>query len=421
MPTEFRPLSSGEAEHLATMDQVAFGEASSEGARHAIANLMEFDRTIGAFESSSPVDGRSAGGRLSGELVGLVAALSFQMTVPGGAVLPTAAVTFVSVLPTHRRRGLLREMIHRQLDEIRDREEPLAALFASEAPIYGRFGYGIATFAEQWKIDAERARLSRPPAGPGEVRFVDAHEAVGWFKGPFERERLRRPGMVDRTEAWWNERLMDPVAAKRPNPPSDFYAVYLEGRDSQGAVHYRVRGSEERYVIANSMEVRDFLTSTREAREALWDFLLNIDLIAEIRARVPVDDPLPWMLSDIRAVERRVGDHMYLRIVDIPKALAARRYANEDRLVLDVEDEFGGRTEGTYVLDGGRDGADCRATGESPDLRLSVTDLASIYLGGVSLGSLARAGRVSEEEAGAVWRMDRMFQTELAPYPALGW
>jgi predicted acetyltransferase len=350
-------------------------------------------------------------------MVGVAAAFPLQMTIPGSSA-PTAGVTWVAVLPTHRRRGVLTAMMRHQLNDIRDRGEALAALWASESLIYGRFGYGMATQSLLLNIERRYAAL-RPPAvetaDGGAVRLVEADEFRLLARPVFDDVCARRSGTMARDDGWWDYLLID-TEHRRGGAGPRKYVVYEGANGCEGYLSYRIKEDWDAFP-QNQLRVSELEATTAPAQQALWSYALNVDLTETVRAGWrPVDEPLLWMLSDPRRLVATVRDNLWLRLVDVATALAARRYAAEGELVIEVEDAFCPWNTGRYLLQAGPEGAGCALTSARPALRLSAADLAAAYLGGVSLTALAAAGRVEESSAGALTRADAMFEWQPAPF-----
>ncbi len=371
-----------------------WGEWVAEGSRAFLENpdgaddwaekvrpLLEFDRGIVARDGDA--------------LVGKTHAITFTMSVPGGE-LPTAGVTAVTVAPTHRRRGILTELMRRQLDDFRERGEPLAALNASESAIYGRFGYGLAALRDRVIIDRRHTAFHPAvPEPPGEVRFVDADAARERWPALYERMRESRPGMINRTPGYWSAF----VIPRTEKPDDGFtkrqYVEYSGPGGPEGYAIYATKGDWPDGLPSGTVRVPDLIATTPAAEAALWRYLFGIDLVGTIKARNrPTDDALSWMLADPRRLRRDARDHLWLRILDVPAALEGRAYPADGRLVLDVRDPFGDWATGRFELaaEGGK--AACRPVDAAPDLSLGADDLAAIYLGGVAPATLARAGRI---------------------------
>ena len=408
MVDELRPIAEQEYERWNQVPFAGFSNIPEPGEIAGWRERTEFDRTLVAIED--------------GQMVGTTAANTNSMHVPGGALLPTAGVTAVAVLPTHRRRGVLTQMMRRQLDDVRARGEVLAALWASESVIYGRFGYGMAIPGEVWRIDRVRAEFAQPPRDEGarNVRFVDRAEALARFPAIHERVARSRAGGLLPPEGWWNSQYGDGEWKEEMQKQEPFLVIFERGGTDQGFASYRVRGSEGP-VSTRELDVRSLHAASAEAHESLWRFIFGIDLVETVLARnQPIDDALPWMLRDIRRLRRNVYDGIWLRLVDVPAVLAARTYSTPGRLVLEVDDAFCPWNEGTYALEVAEDGsARCLPADDAPALALAADALGAIYLGGTSPVTLAAAGRIVEHEAGAVSRAEAMFRTDSAPWCAL--
>jgi predicted acetyltransferase len=350
-----------------------------------------------------------------GAIIATAGAFSFDMTVPGGS-LPTAGVTRVAVLPTHRRRGLLTSLMRRQLDDIHERGEPLAILYASEAPIYGRFGYGVASFHAQ--VSLPRGAAFRGPAlGPGGVSFIEAERARVVFPRVWEAVKAGQPGMVTREPAWWDAGLEDAPARRPPGASPLYLALYQEGRRPTGFAVYRIRQEFTAGQAQGALILETLIARTVAAYAGLWRFLLDVDLVVRIEAESrPAAEPLLLLLDDPRVLDARPRDGIWLRLVDVSAALAGRSYSVDGGLVIEVQDHFCPWNQGTYELDVVGGTASCRRVRRRPDLVLDTDSLAATYLGGVGFRALARAARVKERRRGALSQADAMFASDPPPW-----
>jgi predicted acetyltransferase len=367
----------------------------------ATRETTEFDRTLAFF------DGK--------EMVATAGIFSYEMTVPGGR-LPCGGVTRVSVLSTHRRRGLLTAMMRHQLDDMHQRGEPLAALYASEAPIYGRFGYGLATYQAAMEIERSHSTFSRQVSSSGRLSMVDVPAAVGAFVRVWDQVRRHQPGMLGLDERWMRNQLVD-LELHRHDASPHYRVLYQTGDSPSGFAIYRLKLDWDASGPNGTLRLEMLIAATADAYAALWRHVLDVDLMARVSAEMrPVDEPLRFLLADSRQPKTRVEDGIWLRLVDVAAALAGRRYAVEGRLVLRVRDEFCPWNDGRVELSGGPSSADCRRSEANPDLELSAADLAALYLGGNRFRTLFEAGRVQELRPGAVARADLMFATDRAPW-----
>ncbi|MGW0709644.1 GNAT family N-acetyltransferase [Streptomyces sp. NPDC002643] len=381
--------------------------------------LSDYARCIGAWDGA--------------QCVGTAGAFDFRVAVPGGALVPAAGVTMVSVAATHRRRGVLTSMMRRQLDDCRSRGEALAVLIASEQPIYGRFGYGLATYRLGVDIDTTRVRMAAPPgtddirlryAAPADV--VDACEAV------YARGVAGRPGMLARQPHWERLELLDGEQRREGGSPLQCVVAERDaggdgsdggdgasgGTEVVGYARFRVKpvwgpGGADSVVMVTSVEALD-----PAAYASLWRFLFDIDLTSSVVAdRRPVDDPLLHLVTDVRRCGLQIKDDMQVRLVDVRAALAARTYQAPVDVVFEVEDAFCPWNAGRWRLVGDARGATCERTEAPADLALSVRELGAAYLGGVSLASLGAAGRVRELREGALARASvGFFSSTVAPW-----
>jgi predicted acetyltransferase len=342
-------------------------------------------------------------------VVGGAGVFPFDLTVPGGPVR-TAGVTVVGVLPTYRRRGILRDLMRAQLDDIHVRGEPLAALWASEGSIYGRFGYGLGSLSGDMEIPKVDGAFVRPVRWEGSIRLVGRDEALGLFPRVFDRVVASTPGMLARSHQWWDKRVLADSEWRRGGGGELSFAVLEPDGEPEAYAIYRLNFSYTDGVPTGKTVVVEAMGTTPGASAAIWRYLLDIDWMVTVEARLlPLDHPLFLLLLDPNRMRFRVGDGLWVRLVDVGAALAARSYAGDGGLVFEVADEFCGWNEGRWALDGSR-------TTAAPDLRLSVDALGCVYLGGFSFAELLRAGRVEEATPGAVARADALFRTDAKPW-----
>ncbi len=343
---------------------------------------------------------------------------SVELTVPGG-VVPTAGITWVTVSPTHRRRGVLTAIMRRQLDDVHAAgREPLAALWAAEGGIYGRFGYAPAVWRGGTSLDPSRVRLRADlPVAAGRVTVVDLDAYRAAAVPLYERLRRDVPGHLARDDRWWDRRLRDDKE-DRDGWTERRYALHT-GDDGQvdGYASYRQKEKwSPRDEPEGQLHVVDLVAADPAVRVALWRFLLGHDLVRELTCwALGAEDPLRAMVADPRSVGTSPADALWVRLVDVDRALAARRYPTPIDLVLEVRDRFCPWNDGRWRLTGHPAGGHCARTDRDPDLVLGVEDLAAVYLGGVSLGTLHRAGRVTEVSPGAVALASTAFSWPVAP------
>ncbi|KUN30065.1 acetyltransferase [Streptomyces antibioticus] len=347
-----------------------------------------------------------------GRPVGTAASHAFELTLPGGTLASAPGVTAVGVLPSHRRQGVLSAMMRHQLAGFRDRGELLAVLLASEATIYGRFGYGPATYTGQLTVPRRRAELSAPRAGraaadTGSVEVLRRAECGELLEEVYDRYRRAQPGALSRPHRWWALRAGQPPISPAPR----YIAVH---RDADG-----VPDGYASYSLGEheTLKVDETITTDSAAFTALARFLLGHDLVGKVVFRhVPPQHPLRWQLADFRAGE--VGgdtDWLWVRLLDVPRALTARGWFTDGELVLDVEDPFLAE-RGRWLLTVSEGKADCVPTDRAPDLSLDIRDLGSIYLGGTAPSTLVRAGHVRAHHADAGPLADALFRGDRLPH-----
>ena len=385
--------------------QAAFGrEPSDEEHQAEVARLVDPSRLLVAVDN--------------GGIVGTAGAYAFEMTVPGGT-LPTAGITFVGVSPGHRRRGILGRLMRRQLADIRAWGEPLAILHATESAIYGRYGYGVGAWRVAIDVDRARARFIDDSEPVGQVRLIGTEVALRLFPDVYERFRLGVPGSLRRSDEWWEQRrLTDPEWLRRGGGPMVRAVLEIDGRPEGYALYRLNRVWDSVHGLSNgTLQVVEAVGTTPVATREVWRFVLGVDLPTHVRSNaLDPEHPLPWLLNDPRQLRQTLYDSIWLRVVDVPSALSVRSYATDGSLTFELADPVCPWNEGVWQLDAGPDGATVTRTTKQPELRLSATDLASLYLGGTAARTLLRAGRIKEVRPGAADRLDLLFRTARAPW-----
>ena len=362
------------------------------------------------FSKNLPIE-RMHAALENGTIVGGAGAFPFELTVPG-AVVPTAGVTVVGTFPTHRRRGVLRAMMRAQLDDVHERGEPLALLWASEDTIYGRFGYGMASQCTEVSIPRQHSGFARPFEREGTLRIVDFQEALKLFPRVWDAVRRNTPGMLGRSRNWWEFRILIEPSQGGQDPPKRMVVLEKDGRPVGYAI-YRHKPKWDEGIADSELQVVEAVALDGRATAEIWRYLLDIDWAARTTASLlPVDHPLWWLLATPRSMRPRIGDGLWVRLVDVGEALSAREYAADGAVVFDVIDEFCPWNAGTWRVSGGR----AKRTTASPQLRLDVSALGCAYLGAFSFSGLVRGGRVEELRRGAAARADAMFAAERAPW-----
>jgi predicted acetyltransferase len=343
-----------------------------------------------------------------GKLVGGAAAHAFSMTIPGGE-LPAGGVTWVAVLPTHRRLGVATGLMRHQLDDLRERGEPLALLWSAESAIYGRFGYGIAAPVHEMNALKSQFAFRDDPGPVGAMRLVTRDEAAELFPPIYERVRATRAGMLSRSPVYWYEERL----YAGPGPPGTspkFFVVFELDGVPEGYATYSLRDKWEDNLPKGAVVVIEAMGTSLVATREIWRYLFGIDLRERVEANF-LDPALMLYLgvADPRRLRLRLTDGLWLRLVDVSAALEARAWGADDSLVLEVRDVFCPWNDGSYRTDGAKADAE-------PDLVLTAADLASAYLGGIDVHVLAASGRIEERTSGSVARAAAMFRTPLPPY-----
>ena len=403
MDITVRSIETGDLPDFVRANELAFGH-------HATDEDVEVERAV-----SEPARSLAA---LDGDrIVGTCGAYSLTLTVPGGTV-PLAGVTQVGVVPTHRRRGILTALMRRQLDDLRDRGECLAGLWTAEGGIYGRFGYGPAAQLAQFDIERHRAAFAGPPLSPdGTITMVGREAAMAAMPEIYEAVRPHRPGMLVRTGPWWEHVFADTEHFRDGAGPYFFALRRAPDGTLDGYAVYRVKGGWTDRGPDHEVRVRELLATSPGAYDALWRYCVETDLAARIRAwNRPADEPLMLMLADPQRLGLRVKDSLWLRLVDVPRALASRAYSVHDELVFGVHDAFCPWNEGSYRLESTAQGVRCEPVEGGADLVLDAADLGAAYLSGTRFSTLAQAGRVREETPGALDRAEGLFAARVTPW-----
>ena len=400
MNVEIRPCASADdvRQALAPIRHYFGRSAPNEDQAERFTRVLPADRIYAAWEGSRAVGG--------------LGAFSFRLTIPGGSV-PAAGVTIAAVLPTHRRRGVLRAMMRALLDACHERGEPVAYLWATEDTIYGRFGFGLASFTSEIDLARERSAFHASFASWGHVQLVPPATAEQLVAPIYERVAVNTPGMFARSSAWWQVRTLDDPEWRR-GPNGDLLCAVLEdgGRPRAYAL-YRMNSAFERGLQSGSVAVVEAVGDSPEATRAIWRSLLDIDWMARVKAGLlPLDHPLLLLLAEPRRLGFSLRDGVWVRLLDIKTALSARSYQPEGSVVIEVTDEFCPWNAGCWRVSS----AGVERTGEAPGLHCDASGLGSVYLGGFTWTQLARALRAQELIPGAIARADTLFQVTSAPW-----
>jgi predicted acetyltransferase len=373
-----------------------FGRGASEEDAEKLAKVLPTERVHVAVED--------------GKIVGGAGAYKFDTTVPGGARVPTAGVMAVGVLPTHRRRGILRGLMRKEIDDVHEWGEPLATLYASEGAIYRRYGYGPASISGDISLPRANASFYDAPSSVGRVRMVKLDEALELFPPIYDRVAAENVGMLSRTRAWWESRKL----STGPWMKGELFMAVLEiDGEPEGYALYSIESEMAHMVSRSVVQVREAICATPAATREIWRFILDIDWVETVKAGfMPPDHPLFLLLTEPRRMAYQAMEAIWCRLVDVGEALSARTYGSGEPVVLDVADDFCPWNEGRWEVNA--DGA--QKTKAEPDLRLDVDMLGSVYLGGFTFADLARAGRVEELRDGGIARADALFRADRHPW-----
>jgi len=377
MATEIRAVRPDEFEDMRRTMGLVFGFDPPEG-ENRVMRLLPLDRTRCGFDG--------------GEMVSTSGAYGLQMTVPGGQVA-CGGTTAVTVAPTHRRQGVLRDMMRAHLDDVKEHGEPIAALWASDSAIYGRFGYGCASICYDIAVEPEHATLGRLAPQPGRARMIDRPEALEVVPPLYDRLRMEIPGFFARTPHWWEDRsFWDSESAGDTTKLR--YAVVDGGDGVSGFASFRTKADWDEGHGSGKITVQDLFATTPEAWAGIWSLVANQDLVARVEAGLrPSWDPIFDLLAGTRRALAFRYDALWVRLMDVPATLTARSYSAPVDVVLGVEDPIGDLT-GSYRLRADSEGAECAATNEEPSVMLDLEDLSAAFMGRPRFRQWAYAGRL---------------------------
>lgn len=407
MSWEIRTASEGDrlAEVLRTVESV-FGEEVADHEIETKRRTIDSERVIYVEED--------------GEIIAGGGAYTFRSSVPGG-MLPTAGVTLIGVLPSHRRRGILRAMMQHQVNDVHDRGEPIATLWASEGSIYGRFGYGLASVQAWIDIEQSRGVFVDDPGPRGRVRMVQLEKGLDVVRPIYERATARTPGMFERSTAWWERRILSDPKEWRDGASPKYLAVWEEDDSPRAYAMYRIETGWSHAGPIGSVQLWELLADDGSALREMWRFMFGIDLVDRVKSRfmnVPVDSPLLLMLLEPARLRATASDGLWLRVVDVKAALEGRTYSADGEVVFEVRDAMCPWNDGSWSLVT-RDGrAEVARTERESQISLYASALGAAYLGTFTFTELRNAGRLDASDPGAVATANALFRTDVAPYCA---
>jgi predicted acetyltransferase len=391
-------------------DWVAFGEAVatafSEELRKEELELAK--RVVDPTRDLAAYDGDA--------IVGTAGSYALTLRIPGGEV-PAAGVSAVGVAPTHRRRGIMSSLLRRLHDDAHERREPIAALWAAEAAIYGRFGYGLATVNARIDADRDRTMGGLQGEATGTVRLVSKEDALDVLPPVYDRVRVSTPGFIVRDRTWWEVQLLADLEHWRNGSGPQFRAVLERDGRPEGYALYRLEHAWPEGFPGGTLHVQELMATDASAWRETWGFVFGIDLVARVKARsLATDDPLFLLAPEQARLRFRLGDGLWIRILDVARALEARTYAARESITFELEDEHCPWNAGRWRLDAESGTPAVERVGSRAELRLPAAQLAAVYLGGFTFARLERAGLVEELADGAIARADALFRTDRAPW-----
>jgi len=399
MDVEIRAITDDERVDWVRAAETSFSAIVKDDELEAVLPTVESDRSFGAFDGD--------------RIVGTAAGCSFRTTAPGGARVPTAGVTFVGVHPTHRRRGINTALMGAILDQAAERREPFALLLASEAAIYGRFGYGLTSLLGEFEAESARMDFVKGAPSGGHVDLVSKDEAMPIVDAVYDA--AIGPGGVER-DAAWRDYCFATVGEDKDKPW--FYAIHRsEEGEPDAYAAYTMKHDWTRSIPSGAITVSECVASTAAGYAGIWRYLFDVDLVAKVEAwNRPIDEPLFYLLREPRRLHFSVNDGFWLRVIDVVEALQARRYRSDGRLVVEIADAFRPETAGRYELTVDEGNGRCARTDDPADLAGAINVLGATYLGGATFRQLEVAGQVEEQTAGSIEMADRMFASAPAPW-----
>lgn len=402
MAIEIRSITKDEIPDFRQIVGRAFGEelVNDEEAVQRFADQVDLARTYVPFDGA--------------DIVGAAASLSFDVSLPGGGVTPMGGLTMVAVAPTHRRQGLLNRLMSAHFDDCRERGEAVSGLWASESVIYGRYGYGDAAPAYDLAIDARNVGM---PDTSDDVRIVDAQTARQAFPQIYNKVLATRPGLLARSDVWWEHRhFRDPEHWRQGASERRYLVAYRDG-EPVGYTTYRQKSKWKDAIADGAVIVGEVVGVDANATLSLWAIVCAVDLFPNVTAEnQPLDIDLLWQVANPRVIRRNVLDGLYVRILDVAKALEARRYAVADSMVIEISDPMG-IAAGRFRIEAAADGSSCVSTTDDPDVSMDVRTLSTLYLGSAGAAGLARVGRIVGQPA-ATRRFGALFRSDVAPWCA---
>jgi predicted acetyltransferase len=396
-----RAITTGELDEFIRTFEPAFGDFLPPGLRAYLRDTTEVDRAYAVFDA--------------GQMVATGETWTIDLTVPGGTV-PVAGLTSGRVLPTYRRRGLITRLVRHRLDQAVERGEPLACLWPSDSAIHGRFGFAPATWAAAVRVEPAHAQAIEPLDPGHRVRLVDPAEATGSLPAVYDTVRQVTPGMVTRSPRRWRAwASYDVLHGRRQDAGSRQIACW----DDRGYVSYQVARERGHRDPNGTVLIGELLAADSEAYRGLWAWCLGLDQVSVVSAPLrPADEPLRLALPAPRRLAMSIGDGLWLRLLDVPVALSARRGGTDGAVCLDVIDD-GRYAAGRYRLQVESGHVSCTRSSALPDVAMPVATLSAAYLGGTTMTALARAGKVTEHSPGSVALLDGMLSS--APTPWSPW
>jgi len=405
MSAEIRVVPEDRFAELLRIAEIAFSEDVDDHLIGRVETVSDKSRFLGAFDGD--------------RIVGTSGVFTQRISVPGGEVA-AGGVTWVTVLPTHRRRGLMAGMMRMMIDDCHRRGEPIAMLWAAEGAIYQRFGYGMATMAFNLEAETGSTRFTRAWPREGQVRLIPAGEGRELVEPVYAKARSQRAGFLMRDDRWWPGVLPNPEKDKRGGEVRRL-AVYETADGPEAYAVYKVKPEWNVRGPSSVLNVEEAMAATPRGTREIWRFLLEVDLMRTLKtSRLPGDHPIFSLVAEPRRLGATMGDGLWIRILDVAAALEARTYGPggdaDGSVVFDLVDEYCPWNAGRYRLDvsGGR--ARVTTTSENADLSLDANDLAAMYLGEFSATALSLTGRVTETRSGGLGKADRLFATALRPW-----
>ena len=403
MKVDIRHITPNEEEEYLKIVYTVFGMQPFQDYLERRKHTMEIDRCLAAF--------------VDGKIVGANGVLTFTLSVPGG-IVKAGGIIDVVVYPTHRRQGIMSKIMKKQLNEILQKDEPIAFLYSADSGTYGRFGFGLATLQESWEIQRHDTKFRKTLIdfdSVGNIEMVSSEEISNLMPEIFELAWNQRPGMIKRERSRWNRLKLE--MERKDIPGISSYALFKKNGKYEGYINYRLNLNST--ATDGDLIINEIISTTDEAHLNLLNFCMNIDGVNKITSKSrPIDDPITWVLEDPRKLSRKIEDQLHLRILDVPNALVSRKYNVDGEITILVQDNILDSNNTKFILKKSGNIVKCEKTNLPHDIKIDIRELGSLYLGGTSWLNLWKSKLIETNSLEKLHLADQMFNTIASPWCA---